>query len=77
MYCQVKKYIEDSRKIELAHAMQTRILTEEEFQEVLEQGKDLFILTMQPYNPKEKQEEFNAAVLQQYKIRHIVQSPNK
>ena len=60
-----------SRKRKLAMDLQTRVLSEEEMQEVMRQGIYLFIENMVSYRKSDKQKEFNEAIFQQYRLRAI------
>lgn len=62
---------EDNHKKSLAYALQTRVLSADEMNEVDQYGMCLFIRNMQSYTPLEIQKEFNEAILQQYRLRNL------
>ena len=61
----------EARKSNLATALQTRVLTEDEMQEVLGHGENLFIRNMVSYSQDEIQKRFNEAICQQFRLRKI------
>lgn len=58
---------------DLYWALRTRLLSVDEMKEVEQLGIALIIEEMQPYRESEKQAELNAALLQQFKIRLMVE----
>lgn len=63
---------EDHRR-ELYWALRSRVLTDDEMAEVEKYDFRLVIAPMQTYMEKDKREEFNAALLQQFKLRKAAQ----
>lgn len=61
---------EDRHKRNLMEAMQFRVLTDAEMNDVISYGRDLNIYNMEPYQEEQKQRELNEALLQQYRLRH-------
>jgi hypothetical protein len=66
----------EKHKSDLAMALQTRVLTEEEMQEVMEYGIHLFIRNMVSYREEDMQRRFNEAICQQYRLRAILNPSN-
>ena len=63
----VREY--EQRKLDLYFALRTRVLTDEEWAQVVEHGDHLNISSLQPYFATEKMKELNDAYLQQFKLR--------
>lgn len=61
----------EKAKRELFWALRSRVLTGDEMAEVGRLGDRLNIESYVPYNPKEKSDELNAALLQQFRLRAI------
>lgn len=59
----------NNRKRYLMQALQSRILTDAEMNEVNSHGRDLNIYNMEPYQEEQKQRELNEALLQQHRLR--------
>ena len=59
----------ERRKHDLYFALRTRVLTDEEWEEVVRYGDQLNIKNMVSYYPSEKTIELNDAYLQQFKLR--------
>lgn len=61
----------EQRRRDLYWALRTRILTPEEMEEVRQRDYLLAVQLGVPFYEKDKREEFNNALLMQYKMREI------
>lgn len=61
----------EHRKQELAFALVSRVLTDEEFQEVERLGYYLYVREWCPYKEEDLIRRFNEALIQQFKLRRI------
>lgn len=68
------KGLEEVHRRELYWALRTRVLTIEEWREVEQYDFWLCVEPMCSYHHKDKVEEFNASLLQQFKLRMAVET---
>ena len=65
---------EDAHRHKLAAALISRVLTEAELDEVMQQGIYLITEPMQPFSEEEKTKEFNDDLAQQFRLRQIAKA---
>lgn len=74
----IKSLKEDEKhKADLQHALVSRVLTDSEMEEVLNQGAYLFTKNMVPYMQKDVDEQYYKALQQQFRLRIIKDKERK